>query len=132
VHLLRGRDAGINDRSFFDAKLAPAGYEFRAREPCNKKSKDQEHVLTTLVRLRQDGQQNGQREIDFAKYAKAMKNNFPGLLRVLGPNEKQGFVKSRGVFVPVGRAFPLQLPMVTIDPKIAGAAVDGVFDSNIP
>jgi hypothetical protein len=41
-------------------------------------------------------------------------------------------VKSRGVFVPVGRAFPLQLPMVTIDPKIAGAAVDGVFDSNIP
>jgi hypothetical protein len=66
------------------------------------------------------------------KYAKATKNNFPGLLRVLGPNEKQGFVKSRGVFVPVGRAFPLQLPMVTIDPKIAGAAVDGVFDSNIP
>jgi hypothetical protein len=114
-------------RSFFDAKLAPEGYEFPACEPCNKKSKDQEHVLTTLVRLKQDGQQNGQREVDFAKYAKAMKNNFPGLLRVLGPNEKQGFVRSRGVFVPVGRAFPLQLPMVTIDPKIAGAAVDGVF-----
>ncbi|WP_316228478.1 hypothetical protein [Bradyrhizobium sp. SZCCHNR1039] len=114
-------------RSFFDAKLAPEGYEFPACEPCNKKSKDQEHVLTTLVRLKQDGQQNSQREVDFAKYAKAMKNNFPGLLRVLGPNEKQGFVKSRGVFVPVGRAFPLQLPMVTIDPKIAGAAVDGVF-----
>jgi hypothetical protein len=54
-------------RSFFDAKLAPEGYEFPACEPCNKKSKDQEHVLTTLVRLSQDGQQNGQREIDFAK-----------------------------------------------------------------
>jgi hypothetical protein len=77
--------------------------------------------------LKGDGQQDGQREVDFAKYAKAMRNNFPDLLRVLRPNEKQGFVKSRGVFVPVGRAFPLQLSMVTIDPKIAGAAVDGVF-----
>jgi hypothetical protein len=112
-------------RSFFDAKHAPEGYEFPACEPCNKKSKDHEHVLT--ARLKGDGQQDGQREVDFAKYAKAMRNNFPGLLRVLGPDEKQGFVKSRGVFVPVGRAFPLQLPMVTIDPKIAGAAVDGVF-----
>jgi hypothetical protein len=114
-------------RSFFDAKHAPEGDEFPACEPCNKKSKDHEHVLTTLVRLKGDGQQDGQREVDFAKYAKAMRNNFPGLLRVLGPDEKKGFVKSRGVFVPVGRAFPLQLPMVTIDPKIAGAAVDGVF-----
>ena len=114
-------------RSFFDAKHSPEGYEFPACEPCNKKSKDHEHVLTTLVRLKGDGQQNDQRELDFAKYAKAMRNNFPDLLRTLGPGEKQGFVKSRGVFVPVGRAFPVQLPMVAIDPKIAGAAVDTVF-----
>jgi hypothetical protein len=46
---------------------------------------------------------------------------------LLGPDEKKGFVKARGVFVPVGRAFPADLPMVAIDPKIAGAAVDGVF-----
>jgi hypothetical protein len=51
-----------------------------------------------------------------------MKNNFPGLLRVLGPDEKNGFIKSRGLWVPVGRAFPQQLPMVAIDPQIAGAA----------
>jgi hypothetical protein len=114
-------------RSFFDAKHSPEGYEFPACEPCNKKSKDHEHVLTTLVRLKGDGQQNDQRELDFAKYAKAMGNNFPDLLRTLGPDEKQGFVKSRGVFVPVGRAFPVQLPMVAIDPKIAGAAADGAF-----
>jgi len=114
-------------RSFFDAKHAPEGYEFPACEPCNKKSKDQEHVLTTLVRLKGGGEYNAQREVDFAKFAKAMRNNFIGLLRVLGPDEKRGFVKSRGVWVPVGRAFPLQLPMVTIDPKIAGAAVDAVF-----
>lgn len=56
-----------------------------------------------------------------------MKNNFPGLLRVLGPDEKSGFIRSRGLWVPVGRAFPLQLPMVAIDPQIAGAAVDAVF-----
>ncbi len=98
-------------RAFFDAKHFPEGYEFPACEPCNKKSKDHEHVLTTLVRLKGNGQ-NAQREVDFAKFAKAMRNNFPGLLRVLGPDEKQGFVKSRGVFVPVGRAFPVQLPMV--------------------
>jgi hypothetical protein len=48
-------------------------------------------------------------------------------VRVLGPDEKKGFVKARGVFVPVGRAFPAELPMVAIDPKIAGTAVDGVF-----
>jgi hypothetical protein len=114
-------------RSFFDGKHAPEGYEFPACEPCNKKSKDHEHVLTTLVRLKGNGTNNEQREVDFAKYAKAMQNNFPELLRVLRPDEKQGFVKSRGVFVPVGRAFPVTLPMVAIDPKIAGAAVDGVF-----
>ncbi|MGC0322566.1 hypothetical protein ABIG06_003195 [Bradyrhizobium sp. USDA 326] len=114
-------------RAFFDAKHAPEGYEFPACEPCNKKSKDFEHVLTTLVRLKGDGGQNAQRDVDFAKFAKAMRNNFPGLLRVLRPSEKQGFIESRGVWVPVGRAFPLQLPMVAIDPKIAGAAVDAVF-----
>lgn len=114
-------------RSFFDAKHAPEGYEFPACEPCNKKSKDHEHVFTTLVRLKGGGERNAQREVDFAKFAKAMRNNFSGLLRVLGPDEKQGFVKTRGVWVPVGRAFPLQLPMVAIDPNIAGAAVDTVF-----
>lgn len=114
-------------RAFFDAKHAPEGYEFPACEPCNKKSKDHEHVLTTLVRLKGDGGANAQRDVDFAKFAKAMRNNFPSLLRVLRPNEKQGFIESRGVWVPVGRAFPLQLPMVAIDPKIAGAAVDAVF-----
>ncbi len=56
-----------------------------------------------------------------------MKNNFPGLLRALGPDEKNGFIKSRGLWVPVGRACPLQLPVVAIDPQIAGAAVDAVF-----
>lgn len=65
--------------------------------------------------------------MDFAKFAGAMRNNFPDLLRVLRPNEKQGFIESRGVWVPVGRAFPVQLPIVAIDPKIAGAAVDAVF-----
>jgi hypothetical protein len=114
-------------RSFFDAKHGPEGYEFPACEPCNKKSRQHENALTTLVRLKGDGEQNGQREVDFAKAAKAMRNNFPGLLRVLGPDEKKGFVKARGVFVPVGHAFPAELPMVAIDPKIAGAAVDGVF-----
>ena len=114
-------------RSFFDGRVWPEGYEFPACEPCNKRSKDQEHVLTTLVRLRGEGEQNTQREVDFAKFAKAMKNNFPGLLRVLGPDEKNGFIKSRGLWVPVGRAFPLRLPMVAIDPQIAGAAVDAVF-----
>jgi hypothetical protein len=79
------------------------------------------------VRLTGAGALNAQRDLDFAKFAKAMRNNFPGLLRVLGPDEKQGFIKSRGVWVPVGRAFPQQLPMVAIDPKIAGAAVDTVF-----
>ncbi|MFH1344075.1 MAG: hypothetical protein ABIL01_23190 [Pseudomonadota bacterium] len=114
-------------RSFFDGRAWPEGYEFQACEPCNKKSKDHEHVLTTLVRLKGEGEQNAQREIDFAKFAKAMKNNFPGLLRVLGPDEKNGFIRSRGLWVPVGRAFPLQLPMVAIDPQVAGAAVDAVF-----
>lgn len=114
-------------RSFFDGRIWPEGYEFPACEPCNKKSKDHEHVLTTLVRLRGEGEQNAQREVDFAKFAKAMKNNFPGLLRVLGPDEKRGFIRSRGLWVPVGRAFPLELPMVAIDPRIAGAAVDAVF-----
>jgi hypothetical protein len=114
-------------RAFFDAKVAPEGYEFPACEPCNQKSKDHEHVLTTLVRLKGDGDPNKQREIDFAKYAEAMKNNFPGLLRVLGPDEKQGFVKSRGIYVPVGKAFPLKLPMVAIDPQIAGDAIDAAF-----
>jgi hypothetical protein len=113
-------------RAFFDAKHAPVGYEFPACEPCNRKSKDYEHVLTTLVRLKADGQ-NEQRELDFAKFAKAMKNNFPELLRVLSPAEKRGFVKSRGLYRPVGRAFPLKLPMVAIDPKIAGDAADAVF-----
>lgn len=56
-----------------------------------------------------------------------MKNNFPGLLRVLGPDEKNGFIKSRGLWVPVGRAFPQQLPMVAIDQQIADAAVDAAF-----
>jgi hypothetical protein len=56
-----------------------------------------------------------------------MKNNFPGLLRVLGPDEKNGFIRSRGLWVPVGRAFPQHLPMVAIDPQIAGTAVDAVF-----
>jgi hypothetical protein len=101
-------------RSFFDGRIWPEGYEFPACEPCNKKSKDHEHVLTTLVRLKGEGEQNAQREVDFAKFAKAMKNNFPGLLRVLGPDEKNGFIRSRGLWVPVGRAFPLQLPMVAI------------------
>lgn len=114
-------------RALFDAKHAPEGYEFPACEPCNKKSKDHEHVLTTLVRLKGDGAPNAQRELDFAKFAKAMKNNFPGLLRVLGPDEKNGFIKSRGLLVPAGRAFPQQLPMVAIDQNIAGAAVDAVF-----
>lgn len=114
-------------RSFFDGRVWPEGYEFPACEPCNKKSKDQEHVLTTLVRLKGEAEQNAQRELDFAKFAKAMKNNFPGLLRVLGPDEKNGFIKSRGLWVPVGRAFPLQLPMVAIDQQIAGAAIDAVF-----
>jgi hypothetical protein len=71
-------------RALFDAKHAPEGYEFPACEPCNKKSKDHEHVLTTLVRLKGDGAPDAQREVDFAKFAKAMRNNFPGLLRVLG------------------------------------------------
>jgi hypothetical protein len=114
-------------RALFDAKHAPESDEFPAREPCNKKSKDHEHVLTTLVRLKGDGAPNAQRGLDFAKFAKAMRNNFPGLLRVLGPDEKQGFIKSRGVWIPVGRAFSQQLQMVAIDPKIAGAAVDTVF-----
>jgi len=114
-------------RSFFDARVGPENSEFPGCEPCNKKSKDHEHVLTTLVRLKGEGGQNAQREVDFAKFARAMKNNFPGLLRVLGPDEKQGFVRSRGLWVPVGRAFPLQVPMVAIDPQIAGAAVDAVF-----
>jgi hypothetical protein len=56
-----------------------------------------------------------------------MKNNFPGLLSVLGPDEKNGFIKSKGLWVPVGRAFPQQLPMVAIDQQIAGAAVDAVL-----
>jgi hypothetical protein len=115
-------------RAFFDAKLAPEGYEFPACEPCNQKSKDHEHVLTTLVRLKADeGKQSERRDVDFAKYAKAMKNNFPGLLRVLGPDEKGGFVKSRGIYIPVGRAYPAELPMVAIDPKIAGTAIDSAF-----
>src|SRR5438132_13599193 len=102
-------------RAFFDAKVGPEDYEFPACEPCNKKSSAHEHVLTTLVRLNGGGKQNPQRELDFAKFAKAMKNNFPGLLRVLGPDEKSGFIKSRGLWVPAGRACPLQLPMVAID-----------------
>jgi hypothetical protein len=114
-------------RALFDAKHAPEGFVFPACEPCNKKSKDKEHVLTTLVRLKGDGAPNAQRDVDFAKFAKAMRNNFPGLLRVLGADEKQGFIKSRGVWVPVGRAVPQQLPMVAIDPEIAGVAVDTVF-----
>ncbi|CUT11569.1 hypothetical protein BF49_2649 [Bradyrhizobium sp.] len=114
-------------RSFFDGRVWPEGYEFPACEPCNKKSKHHEHVLTTLVRLKGEEEHNASREVDFAKFAKAMKNNFPGLLRVLGPDEKGGFIKSRGLWVPVGRAFPLQLPMVAIDPQIAGTAVDAVF-----
>jgi hypothetical protein len=56
-----------------------------------------------------------------------MKNNFPGLLRVLGPDEKNGFIRSRGLWVPVGRVFPQKLPMVAIDPQVAGVAVDAVF-----
>ncbi|MEH2530818.1 hypothetical protein V1277_002806 [Bradyrhizobium sp. AZCC 1588] len=114
-------------RAFFDAKVGPEGYEFPACEPCNKKSSAHEHVLTTLVRLNGGGEQNAQREVDLAKFAKAMKNNFPGLLRVLGPDEKNGFIRSRGLWVPVGRAFPQHLPMVAIDPQIAGTAVDAVF-----
>jgi hypothetical protein len=113
-------------RALFDAKRAPEGYEFPACEPCNRKSKDAEHVLTTLVRLKADDQSE-QRDLDFAKSAKAMKNNFPELLRVLAPAEKRGFVKSRGIYRPIGRAFPLDLPMVAIDPDIAGNAVDMVF-----
>jgi hypothetical protein len=114
-------------RSFFDGKVWPEGYEFPACEPCIKKSKDHEHVLTTLVRLKGEGEENAQRQVDFAKFAKAMKNNFPGLLRVLGPDEKNGFIKSRGLWVPVGRAFPQHLPMVAIDQQIAGTAVDAIF-----
>jgi hypothetical protein len=114
-------------RAFFDAKHAPVGYEFPACEPCNKRSKDYEHALTTLVRLKGEGEPNQQRDVDFAKFAKAMRNNFPSLLRVLRPDEKQGFIQSQGLWVPVGRAFPLELPMVAIDPKVAGAAVDAVF-----
>jgi hypothetical protein len=114
-------------RSFFDGRVWPERYEFPACEPCNKKSKDQEHVLTTLVRLKGEGAHNTQQQVEFAKFAKAMKNNFPGLLRVLGPDEKNGFIKSRGLWVPVGRAFPQQLPVVAIDQQLAGAAVDAVF-----
>lgn len=67
-------------RSFFDAKHAPEGYEFPACEPCNKKSRHHENALTTLVRIKGDGTKNDQREVDFAKAARAMQNNFPGLL----------------------------------------------------
>src|SRR5258706_9901047 len=59
-------------RSFFDAKQAPESYEFPACEPRNKKSRQHENALTTLVRFKGDGEQNGQREVDFAKAAKAM------------------------------------------------------------
>lgn len=114
-------------RSFFDGRVWPEGYEFPACEPCNKKSKDQEHVLTTLVRLKGEDGHNTQQQVEFAKFAKAMKNNFPGLLRVLGPDEKNGFIKSKGLWVPIGRAFPQQLPMVAIDQQVAGAAVDAVL-----
>ena len=92
-------------RAFFDAKLAPEDYEFPACEPCNRKSRDHEHVLTMLVRLKAEGPQNEQRDVDFAKYAKAMRNNFPGLLRVLGPDEKRG-VNRRPT---LGRLFTAEL-----------------------
>jgi len=85
--------------------LAPEDYEFPACEPCNRKSRDHEHVLTMLVRLKAEGPQNEQRDVDFAKYAKAMRNNFPGLLRVLGPDEKRG-VNRRPT---LGRLFTAEL-----------------------
>lgn len=103
-------------RALFDGKDWPEGYVFPACEPCNQASKHDEHILSLLVRFNSAREDDPQRRADFVKYTKAMRNNFPDVIKILTANEKRKFLKSERLRLPEGRALA--------DLHIAGISAD--------
>jgi hypothetical protein len=113
-------------RALFDGKVWPVGYVFPACEPCNKASKHYENVMSVLVRLAAAREDDPQRIADFLKYADAMRNNFPNLLRILSTREKRNHFQVEGIRKPDGAAFA-DLRMIGIGDGLATTAVETVL-----
>jgi hypothetical protein len=113
-------------KALFDRKEWPEGFVFPACEPCNKASKHYENVMSMLVRLAAAREDDPQRVADFLKYADAMRNNFPNLLRILSTREKRNHFQVEGISRPDGVAFA-DLRMVGIDDDLATTAVEAVL-----
>lgn len=113
-------------RSLFDRREWPEGYAFPACEQCNQASKDAEHKLALLVRVKSEREDDPTRRQEFRKYLAGMRNNFPGLLKPLSANDKRKFFKSSGIQRAPGQSLA-ELHAVGIEARSA----ENLFETSI-
>jgi hypothetical protein len=113
-------------RALFDGREGPEDFEFPACSNCNRSSSQHENALALLIRLATKPEDGERRRLELEKYAKAMGNNFPGLLVPMTTNQKRAFLKEAGIERPANFVLS-DLKMLAAGDDLAGAAIQGVM-----
>jgi hypothetical protein len=111
-------------RALFNQRQWPEGYEFPACIECNSESRNEEQIWALLVRISLNDETANDPE--FLKYAKAIGNNFPDLLRKFTTNEVRRFFKENDLTREPGQSYS-DIVIAEVNPKHGRRAFDTVL-----
>jgi len=112
-------------RSMFDNRIWPEGYEFPACDDCNHRTGNDELLVAMLAKVR-PAYETGATTDNFMELVAGVRNNHPEVFNsigMLGAAERKRLIRERGIPVPVGM-LPSELPIVSLRHPAVAAVMD--------